>query len=95
MYHSAQLQLGHTFASRLSFLMPCLCVFVGCKQSGGSRDNQLKGVCVCGPPVPCNQGCIRTADNHRRRGVTPAGLPPFPLDPALSGRKNEIYQRKN
>ena len=50
-------------------------------ESGQQRNPLRRG---------CSQGCIRTADNHRRRGVTP----PPPLDPDFTVGNNEIYQRK-
>ena len=44
-----------------------------------------------------HQGCIRTADDHRRRGDTPPSPLPWntaPLDPDFTGRKNEITSKR-
>ena len=40
------------------------------------------------------QGCIKTPDNHRRRGDAPPWTPSPSLDPDFMVGNNDIYQRK-
>ena len=64
------------------------------------RRSRVMGVPVGSDPVsptPLRQGCIRTADNHKRIGGTPPPPPrldPTRLDPDFIVRKSEIYKRK-